>query len=274
MIAPFELDWAGGAAEARLRRRRPGVDDLPWRELALEPEVVDAARAAWTEGAFSEYASAAAFAALAAALLEAGAPIDLTAMAADFVVDELVHVELNARLAAAAGGAAPHLVDLEKLAPKIDAPPLARALELAVRICLVGESLSVPVLATAARRATDPLARAVLARIAHDEGPHARLGALVLAWAGERVDPYRARLKDVAARTLASYAPLWRGPVPRSDARTEALGLLEGAEHRRVLRHAVRARVVPALAHHDLAPPPEAVDELLRDDMDAPRGAR
>ena len=41
----------------------------------------EAARVVWTESAFSEYASAAAFAAIATALLEAGAPIDLTAAA-------------------------------------------------------------------------------------------------------------------------------------------------------------------------------------------------
>jgi hypothetical protein len=272
--APFELDWLGGATAARLRRRRPGTDLLPWCELALAPDVAAAARRAWTEGAFSEYASAAAFAALAAALLEAGAPIDLTAMAADFVVDEMTHVELNARLAAAAGGAAPHLVELERLAPpRTDAPAIVRAAELAIRICTVGESLSVPVLATAARTATHPLARAVLARIAHDEGPHARLGALVLAWAGDRLAPHRARLTSVAMRALAAYAPLWRGPIAPGDPRMQAIGILDDATHRRVLVRAVRARVVPALAVAGLAPPTEMIDELLLDELDAPRAA-
>ncbi|HTJ40694.1 MAG TPA: hypothetical protein VL463_01320 [Kofleriaceae bacterium] len=277
MLAPFELDWCGGASAARLRRRRPGIDELPWESLhaeTLDDATLAAARTTWTEGAFSEYASAAAFAALAGALLEAGAPIDLTAMAGDFVVDEITHVELNARLAATIGGAAPHLVDLDKLAPpRTDHPAIARAAALAIKICVVGESLSVPVLATAARVATQPLARAVLARIAHDEGPHARLGAHVLAWAGDRLDPFRDPLRDIARRALAAYAPLWRRRPPPPNPSTRALGILDGADHARVLRRAVRARVVPALAVAHLAPDPGWIDELLGDDVDAPRAA-
>jgi len=270
VIAPFELDWLGGAAATRLRRRRPGIDELPWSTLdprGLDAATLDAARAAWTDGAFSEYASAAAFAALALALLEAGAPIDLTAMAGDFVVDEITHVELNARLAAQIGGAAPHLVELDRVAPVCaPGPAIARAAELAVRICVIGESLSVPVLVSAARRATHPLVRAVLGRIAHDEGPHARLGTLVLGWAGDRLAPHRDRLIAAAVRALAAYAPLWRDDAdtsPTPDDASAALGLLDAVTHRRVLRRAVRARVVPALDAAGLAPAPEAIDELL-----------
>jgi hypothetical protein len=279
VIAAFELDWLGGAAAARLRRRRPGVDQLPWGTLdaaAYDDDTIAAARAAWTEGAFSEYASAAAFARLAGALLEAGAPIDLTAMAGDFVVDEITHVELNARLAAAAGGATPHLVELERLAPVTsDRPAIARAAELAIRICVVGESLSVPVLTAAARCARHPLVRAVLARIAHDEGPHARLGAMVLGWAGDRLAPHRTHLMEVAARALEAYAPLWREEPahpergPRGSESREDLGLLAPSIHHHLLRRAVRVRVVPALAAAGLAPPPTFVDELLGDGVAA-----
>ena len=212
MIRQLEFDWLGGPAERRFRRRRPGVDDLPWGTLdprLLTPAEADAARLSWTDGAFSEYASAAAFASLTQALLEAGAPIDLVAMASDFVVDEMVHVELNARVAAELGGAAPYLVDLDKVAPVCDAglPAIERAAELAVRLACIGESLSVPVLAGTMRAATHPLVRAVLARIVRDESPHARIGWLVLDWAGERID--RVRLGGVATQRIAEYAPLW-----------------------------------------------------------------
>jgi hypothetical protein len=272
VIAAFEVDWLGGPTARLLRRRRAGVDALPWAALdpaALDPATAARAREVWTEGAFSEYASAAAFAALAAALLEAGAPIDLTAMAADFVVDELGHVELNARLAAATGGAAPHLVDLEAVAPvAAPGPAIVRAAELAIRTSTIGEGLSVPVLACAARTARHPLARAVLARIVRDEGPHARLGALVLAWAGDRLAPHRPRLCAAAAAALAAYAPLWRTPAapePTPPPGAAALGLLDGATHRRVLRRAVRRRALPALAAAGLAPTPAELDVLLGD---------
>ena len=39
----FALDWLGGWSERRLRRRRPGIDDLPWGTLdlaALAPDDV------------------------------------------------------------------------------------------------------------------------------------------------------------------------------------------------------------------------------------------
>ncbi len=224
--AQFELEWLGGPAEARMRRRRPGIDDLPWGTLAaanLSDDEAAVARGAWTDGAFSEYASAAAFSALTTALLEAGAPIDLVAMSADFVVDEMVHVELNGRMAAELGGAAPYRVDLERVSPHRDdtLPAIERAAELAVTLSCIGEALSVPALTGSLRAATHRLTRAVLRRIVRDEAPHARLGWLVLDWAGDRID--RARLGGVARRRIAAYAPLWNGP-PCDDCDGAPLG--------------------------------------------------
>src|SRR5207248_10048471 len=93
-LVMFELSWRGGATEARLHRRRPGIDDLPWGsiDLARYPgSHGDEARKIWSNGTFTEYASAAAFSAMTGALLECGAPVDLVAAAADIVVDELFH---------------------------------------------------------------------------------------------------------------------------------------------------------------------------------------
>jgi len=257
MIAQLELDWLGGPAERRFRRRRPGIDDLPWGTLdpsTLWPESAAAARLSWTDGAFSEYASAAAFAALTTALLEAGAPIDLVAMASDFVVDEMVHVELNARVAAELGGAAPYRVDLEQVAPLVDAslPAIDRAAELAVRVACIGEALSVPVLAAGMRTATHPLIRAVLARIVRDESPHARIGWLILDWTGERAD--RGRLGAVAAARLADYAPLWRTPCASPPSGAVAVtGDLDDDRYRRILIDAVRGDVLAPLAARGIA---------------------
>src|SRR5262249_50696581 len=69
------LEWLGGAPERRLRHARPGFDELPWdsfdasRLPADDPGLLDA-RAVWTNGVFTEYASAAAFSAFNIALLE------------------------------------------------------------------------------------------------------------------------------------------------------------------------------------------------------------
>src|SRR5215472_9210527 len=101
MNEPFELEWLGGAAEHHFRRARPGIDDLPWGTLDTSqypPDVVLAARATWTESAYTEYRAVAAFAAVLSALCEAKAPLDVIGMASSFVADEVVHVELCSRL--------------------------------------------------------------------------------------------------------------------------------------------------------------------------------
>jgi hypothetical protein len=79
------------------------------------------------------------------------------------------------------------------------------------------------------RAARDPLTRAVLRRIVRDESPHARLGWLVLDWAGDRVD--RARLAGVVRTRIADYSPLWRTRCDCDDERT----LLTGTVRRDIL---------------------------------------
>src|SRR5262245_8325858 len=142
----FELEWLGGSAEKMFRRLRPGIDELPWGTLDprdYHDELVDAARRSWTEGAYSEYRTAAGFAALLEAMVAAAAPIDLIGMASGFVADEMTHVELNCRMAMELGGGAPYLVDFEAAADwKRDRPPLMRMLSLAIEVCCVGEAFS------------------------------------------------------------------------------------------------------------------------------------
>jgi uncharacterized membrane protein (DUF2068 family) len=240
----FELSWRGGATEARLHRRRPGGDELPWGtlDLAAYPAAhLLEARTIWSNGVFTEYASAAAFSALTAALLECGAPVDLIAVADDIVVDELFHVELTSRLAMELGGGTPIEFDLARIAPATspDARPLLRAAELAVATSSVSETLSVPAMARSRALAEAPLVRAVLDRLLADEGPHARLGDWFLEWAAPQLSvDERAGLADLAADTIELYAPLWRDagcagcPLPRGLAGHDAEG-------RRALRDAV-----------------------------------
>jgi hypothetical protein len=202
---------------------------------------------AWTEGAVSEYASAAAFAALLGDLIEARAPVDLIGMAGTFVADEMLHTELNARMATELGGGAPYLVDWSALAPPVTdgTPAFERAVERAVRLCCVGETLSAPLLAATARAAAHPLTRAVLARIAREEPPHARLGWLVLEWAGD-VGSFAPRLVDAAVATARDYDSYFRAPAvePEEEGfRTEdinALGWLEAPKWSRAARRALQ----------------------------------
>jgi hypothetical protein len=248
----FELSWLGGPTERRMHRRRPGGEDLPWGTLEIAdrpPGEVEEARRAWTEGVFTEYASAAAFSALTGALLECAAPVDLAAASADIVVDELFHVELSARLTTELGGATPLAFDLEHVAPLPlpGARALVRAADLAVRTSCVGEALSVPALARSRALAAEPLVRAVLDRLVADEGPHARLGHWFLDWAAERLtEAERASLAERACMALDAYAPLWREP---------------GGEP---MRRAVRSNVVRPLAKHGIVLDEGRLAMLLR----------
>ena len=206
-FVPFELSTIGGPWGRRLAPRRAWIDELPWDEaLPSSPE----ARHVWTTTAFSEYASAAAFAEVAAAMLACGAPIDLVAAAGDFVVDEIVHTELAARVAAAFGGAVTLEVDLGKLVrPAVAADPLLAAAEIVVRTSCVGEALTVPILKLSRRLAGSSLVDAALAAVVADEARHAQLGWWVLDWADPRLDAAaRVHLGRVAGAAVRAFAPL------------------------------------------------------------------
>src|SRR5262245_60251481 len=98
----FELSMLGGAAERRYRRLRPEVEGLPWGSLQpsqYPSTLVEAGRRTWTEAAFQEHRTGAACAATLKALIAARAPLDLIGMATRFPLDEMVHVEMCARLA-------------------------------------------------------------------------------------------------------------------------------------------------------------------------------
>jgi len=242
----FELEAIGGPWARRLARRRAGFERLPWQEaMTGTSEEREAARAVWTQSAFSEYASAACFAEIAASLLAAQAPIDLVAAAGDFVVDEILHTELSARVAMTLGGAVPLEVDLERLVrPPTASGSLLRAAELIVRTSCVGEALTVPVLKAARAATRSPLIAAVLARIVRDESHHAQLGPWFLDWADERLsDADRAHLGKVASAAIQSFEPLLA-----SECGSSGLGVLDCAQFDPVVALAIEHRVKRPLA--------------------------
>ena len=249
-------DWLGGATERHLRGVRPGFDDLPWdsfdvTRIAPDDAGLLEARAVWTNGVFTEYASGAAFSALALALMQAQAPVDLSAAAADFAVDEMMHVALVSKLVMALGGAAPYVADLSALAPTTYGDrPLVRAAEIAVKVSCVGEALSLPALTASHRGAEHPLSKAVLARLRHDEGPHAAIGHWFLAWAGSQLSRGdREYLGQVASQALQVYAPLWL--VDNQD--VSVMGAHGLVSYRRYMESAVEHRIVRRLAQAGIA---------------------
>jgi hypothetical protein len=279
MMRAFELDWLGGPAERHFRRRRPGVDSMPWG--SLEPKryprtLLERARASWTEGAVSEFASAAAFAQILEALLALAAPVDLIGMAGEFVADEMLHVELNSRVAMELGGGVPVDVDFEAFvrAPARTLSPFERANELVVRTSCVGEALSVPLLVGSMRSAAHPLTRAVLERIAKDEAPHARFGWIYLEWAVDRMDDAeRARVARIAEKALGDYVPLWQqiSSSVRKGTTSEGfdirhvheLGWMEAQAYGDAVREAVRDDVMAPLAALGIRLSKDRVDRLF-----------
>ncbi len=254
MSGEFALAMIGGPWGRRLAPRRAWIDELPWSEPL--PQDADGARVVWTRTAFSEYASAAAFAEVAAALLAAGAPIDLVAAAGDFIVDEIVHTEVAARLATTLGGAVALEVDLTRLVrpPTAEAArdPLLWAAELVVRTSCVGESLTVPMLKLARDLAGSALIEAALTAIVADEASHAQLGWWFLDWAEPRLDDTaRRHLGAVAGAAMSSFAPLLGG-----DCRHSGLGVVACDRYDPALTAALSRAVAQPLAARGIVVPP------------------
>ena len=223
--------------------------------MGATAEAREAARFVWTQSAFSEIASAAAFAEIAGCLLAAGAPVDFVAAAGDFVGDEVIHAELSGRMAMAFGGAAPMEVDLARLVrPPMSATPLLRAAELIVRTSCVGEALTVPVLKGAKAAAGSALAEAVIGRIVRDEAAHAEMGPWFLDWADAWLsDEDRAALGRIAGAAVRAFAPILRG----SHGGGPALGVLDCDTFDPIFRGAVRQRVARPLAARGIVVPEE-----------------
>lgn len=258
----FSLEAVGGPWARRMASRRGVLDELTWSQIAAEASaaLVAGARQVWTRSAFSEYASAAAFAEIASSLLAAQAPIDLVAAAGEFVADEMLHAELASRVAMALGGAVPLEVDLSRLVRPAEAPgPLLRAAELIVRTCCVGETLTVPVLNQSRRAAGSSTISAVITRILRDEAHHASLGWWFLEWA-ELTDADRLHLGRVAGGALGALSQVFA----EDCALESGLGTLDCGRFDDTFVSAVSRSVVAPLAEHGIVVPAEDLEPIHR----------
>lgn len=261
-LEAFELSLFGGAVERRYRRLRPEVEALPWGTIQPEqhpPQVVEAARRAWTEAAFQEHRTGAACAATLKAMISARAPLDLVAMASRFPLDEMVHVELCARLVAELGGGVQLMHDPRTMIvePDRELPSLLQAAELIVRNFCVGEALSIPVLRGSWHASRHPLIAAVLCRIVKDEAAHGQLGWFFLDWADERLgEPERKHLAHVAAQTISAVVERWKTIVPRPDSPldTDALGWMESQSYLDLARRSLETHVLEPLIERGIDP--------------------
>jgi hypothetical protein len=262
----FELELLGGPMELRYRRARPEVEAMPWGTLELAgcpEETLIAARRSWTGAAFQEHRTAVACCATLRALVEARAPLDLIAGFARFPLDEIVHVELCARMATELGGGTELLHEPAALCADPDAAlaPILRATQLVTHNFCVGETLSIPLLHGACLRARQPLARAVLRRIVRDEAAHGVFGWTFLDWALPLIgDEGRELIAQTAVAAIQQIQRLWedlsrRPPIPQHPA--HALGWFESVEYRTMAKKAMRTRVVAPFVERGIQLPRE-----------------
>jgi hypothetical protein len=250
----FELELLGEGVERRYRKLRPEVEAMPWGTLDASKIPEDArilARKAWTGAAFQEHRTGLACSATLRALFECRAPVDLIAMAARFPMDELVHIELCARMAMELGGGTEILHDPDELIvdPDESLPPLLRAANMVVRFFCVGEALSIPLLKGTWHAARHPLPRAVLGRIVKDEAAHGTFGFTFLDWALPLLgEADRKHLGRAADGTIRAIHVQWANVRKRrSDAYHEkvrdALGWMQSDAYLALAAQSMEARV-------------------------------
>ena len=261
-LEPFELHLSGGAAEAGYRKLRPEVERMPWGSLRLhkhDKKVIDAARRTWTIAAFQEHRTGAACAETLNALITARAPVDLVAIASRFPLDEMVHVELCARLATELGGAVNVMHDPKNLIRRPD-PQLStrlRAAELVVRNFCVGEAVSIPILRASWKAADEPLVRAILGRIVKDEAAHGRFGWMYLDWILPTLsDEERRHLEVAALDEMKLIQRNWEKNVIPDPARTlpGTLGWMAPVTYLEVANRALEEVVRAPLRQRGLLP--------------------
>ena len=256
MTEAFELEMLGGVATERYRRMRPEVEAMPWGTIDASrypPELALAARRAWTAAAFQEHRTGAACAATLRSLIEARAPLDLIALASRFPLDEMVHVELCSRLAAAFGGGITIEHDPSALVVPVGEglEPLLKAAHQVVCFFCVGEALSIPLLHGTWKAATHPLTRAVLKRIVTDEADHGTFGWAFLDWIEPHLDDAdRSALAQTATYAIDSVKENWadiRARPPGADADIGDLGWMQTDAYLDLAARSLQSQVIAPL---------------------------
>jgi hypothetical protein len=188
-----------------------------------------------------EHASVAAFARFSLQLLQLGAPAELVASAAAAMQDEIRHAracfELARRHSNEDMGPGPLAMD-----GALEHTDLAQIVLDALREGCIGETVAAIEASEALQHCEDPAARAVLERIAIEEGQHAELAWRFVAWAIETRPALVDQVRQAFALELAGARPEpERAPrdVSAADRQLARHGLLSSP-----LRAALRQRVL------------------------------
>lgn len=241
LAAPISAPCEGYGAAVVAQGEGANEGDTPRPDVAHLTASQRAALAeAWKRDGLAEHASVASFGRFALELLAVGAPAGLVADAHRAALDEVQHARLCLELASAYAGEAivPGPFDFGRgLAVTASLPAMAARTFLGV---CAGETLEAVRAAEQLAVATDPAARAVLARIAPDGARHAELGWRTVAWALEAGgEPVREALREALGRVSA---PAVATPA---DPELCAHGQLDGLSTRLAASRALRDVVLP-----------------------------
>lgn len=256
LVWDFDLELLGGSIERRYRKMRPEVEAMPWPAFdpaSLPPHQRESARTAWTHAAFQEFRTGAACSMALTSLIEAKAPLDLIALAARFPLDEVVHVELCARMAMLLGGAAHIQYTPDEMIhkPPADWSPQGRAAHIVVRLFCVGEAVSIPLLRRIWHAAEHPLPKAILSRIVRDEAAHGTFGFAFLDWVIPQLPTSEfEQLATTADRAMRQVYETWSSLAAfetEQDLRFNPLGWMKSREFADLARRSMLSHVVAPL---------------------------
>ena len=190
----------------------------------------------FSEVAYLEAASVAAFRALGRQLQAHGAPQSLRRAARRAARDEIRHARLTRKLAVRFGG--------RYVPPQVSAKPATLletiALENATEGC-VRETYGALLATYQAQNAGDTQVRRVMRQIAHDETQHAALAWRIAHWVEHRLDP-AARQRVWAARR-ASVESLYQELGYQASQRLTDVAGVPSATHARRLANALRSEL-------------------------------
>jgi hypothetical protein len=225
---------------------------IAWGELdasGLSPEKRAVVAATWKERARQEHLAVGAFSLVAQELAAVGADAIVLALATKAAWDEVRHTDICRRMAIALGADVPSgWRGVPKVPTHGDADVATRTLLHVVEMCCLSETLTGVYFTEMHRRATNAVARAVVASLLEDELDHGRLGWAYLA----------ARRRDGTLAGLEGALPamidrtIGRAKTPREggedDPAMEAFGFLGKRASRETLDHAMDEVIAPGFA--------------------------
>jgi hypothetical protein len=236
---PFLCDGQARLASAEQRADWCAAlpDAAPALDLITNEKLRGTIASGWLQRALMEHASVAAFARFSLQLLGLGAPAELVNAAARAQADEIGHAQDCFALARrhGAGDLGPGPLPLAGALAETNLRSIVLG---TIAEGCIGETLAALEAAEACAHCTDPVARAVLERIAEDETRHAQLAWRFVAWALETGHP--GLLVDVRAafgRELGS-------PLPAASSSDLDRGLLQHGLMSDTLRSWLRMRVL------------------------------